>query len=146
MLFEIEHLHFQGHSHVKMSTEASGIDLQNQTDVVTNMGKSGFYIFQIWHKNRDINTYLYDLDNNIFYDKKDVLLEIEDGTKTIDDFVLSTAELVCEKKYTPYYNYNGNFTNYANNQYHKPSKTPKDPAYLPGYYGGYGAYDERWDY
>ena len=122
---EIEHMHFQAHSHVKMSTQASGVDLQNQADVIQNMGKSGFYIFQIWNKNGDINTYLYDLDNNMFYDKKDVEIEIEDGTKTISNFLDDADELVIERKIQ---------------QFNIPKKGKQyEPPYLPGYY-------ERWDY
>ena len=129
---EAEHMHFQGHSHVSMSTTASGIDLQNQTDVIRNMGKTGFYIFQIWNKKGEISTYLYDLDNNTFYDKKDVTIEIEDAMGTISDFLLATEELVCEKKFVTY------------NSSQKTGKKKNEPAYLPGYYG-YNGY-EGWDW
>ena len=126
---EIEHMHFQAHSHVKMSTSASGVDLQNQTDVVHNMGKTGFYIFQIWNKNNDINTYLYDLDNNVFYDKKDVLIEIEDDEITLSNFLDSTLDLVVEKK-----------------AYNAQTKDKKEESpYLNGYWNGI-SYTERWDY
>ena len=131
---EAEHMHFQAHSHVNMSTTASGIDLQNQTDVIRNMGSTGFYIFQIWNKSGDINTYLYDLDNNVFYDKKDVYVEIEDDMKTIGDFLLSTEALVIDKKISPV------------NQYTKPKEKKNEkyePSYLPGYIP---YYNERWDY
>ena len=128
---EAEHLHFQAHSHVKMSTGASGVDLQNQADVVKNMGNSGFYIFQIWNKNNDINTYLYDLDNNVFYDRKDIVLDIEDEDALISDFLDSTTDMVVEMKY----------------QYQKKQGKKEEPAYLNGYYGGnVYPYDERFDY
>lgn len=138
---EIEHMHFQAHSHVKMSTSASGIDLQNQTDVVRNMGSKGFYIFQIWNKLGDINTYLYDLDNNVFYDNKDVLVEVESSEGTLADWVANTKELVCEKKTVWEYNA----------QQKKSKKNEKEsayePTYLPGYYpGNYNNYDPRWDW
>lgn len=100
---EAEAMHFQAHSHVNMSTEASGTDLQNQADVVHNIGKTGFYIFQIWNKNLDINTYLYDLDNNIFYDRKDIVLHIEDDEHGVmDEYLKSTKELVKQKTVYPY--------------------------------------------
>lgn len=132
---EAEHMHFQAHSHVNMSTTASGVDLQNQADVIRNMGKTGFYIFQIWNKSGDINTYLYDLDNNVFYDKKDVYIEIEDDMKTIGDFLLSTEALVVEKKVTPA----NQFAKFDN----KKPDNKYEPTYLPGYVP---YYDERWDY
>lgn len=128
---EAEHLHFQAHSHVKMSTGASTIDLQNQADVVKNMGKTGFYIFQIWNKNLDINTYLYDLDNNVFYDKKDIIIEIDDESGSLSDFIDETVDLVIEKKYS----------------YEKKEKKeePKKTEYLNGYWDGV-TYPERWDW
>lgn len=128
---EIEHMHFQAHSHVKMSTNASGIDLQNQADVVKNLGKNGFYIFQIWNKGGDINTYLYDIDNNVFYDRKDIEIEIEDGMSTISNFLLETENLVIEKKAVPQYT-----------TYTPPKAKQSQPTYLPGYY----PYEERWEY
>ena len=133
---EAEHMHFQAHSHVKMSTQASGIDLQNQADVVRNMGKSGFYIFQIWNKSNDINTYLYDLDNNVFYDHKDVIIEIEDDDKLISDFLLSTEALVVEKKFYPYQ---------IKQKEHKKEEE-KVTSYLPGYWNGNDYNEGRWDW
>ena len=114
---EISHMHFQAHSHVRMGTGASGPDLQNQADVIKNAGMKGFYIFQIWNKFNDINTYLYDMDNNMFYDHKDVLIEVEDvDFGTVSDFIASTEDLVVEKRYG---NYQGD------------SKKLKEPAKLP---------------
>ena len=135
---EAEHLHFQAHSHVKMSTNASQIDLQNQADVVKNMGSSGFYIFQIWNKNFDINTYLYDIDNNVFYDKKDIIIEVDDESASLSDFINDTIDLVIEKKYTK-----------SENTYKKERKeeefTQKDTQFLNGYWDGV-TYPERWDW
>ena len=99
---EAEHMHFQAHSHVRMSTSASPVDLQNQADVVHNLGKTGFYIFQIWNKNGDISTYLYDIDANMYYDSKDVVIDIETEDATVSEFLDSTLDLVIEKKYYPY--------------------------------------------
>ena len=128
---EAEHIHFQAHSHVKMFMSASGVDLQNQADVIRNMGKSGFFIFQIWNKSGEISTYLYDLDNNMYYDKKDVEIEIVDGNNLISDFLAETSPLVMDRK--PY-------------QYYHKSEVPvkgtgkkNEYSYLPGYY-------ERWDF
>ena len=129
---EIDHMHFQAHSHVNMSTSASGVDLQNQADVVRNMGKTGFYLFQIWNKKGEISTYLYDLDNNTYYDSKDVEIAVEDPLGTVDDFVESIEDLVVEKKYYPYQNQKQNQNN---------GKEKSAPTYLPGYYGNeYGGY------
>lgn len=97
---EAEHMHFQAHSHVQMSTDPSGVDLQNQADVVRNMGKGGFYIFQIWNKKDDINTYLYDLDANMLYNRKDIEIDIEDSDGLLSSFIDSTKDLVLRKAYS----------------------------------------------
>lgn len=134
---EAEHMHFQAHSHVNMSTGASGTDLQNQTDVIKNMGKTGFYIFQIWNKNLDINSYVYDLDNNVFYDKQDVVLDIEDETYgTVNQFIDSTEELVLQKKYTPYVYREDKKAKGKNKKEEEEYQYP----YANGYYNGYGGY------
>lgn len=125
---EADHMHFQAHSHVNMSTTASCIDLQNQADVVQNMGNSGFYIFQIWNKKGDINTYLYDIDNNTFYDRKDIDIDIEDACGTISDFIAQTDEMVIEKKFYPYVTGGYGYTK-------KPDQF--DSAYYQNYINGY---------
>lgn len=135
---EIEHMHVQGHSHVNMSTAASGTDLQNQADVVRNMGKGGFYIFQIWNKKLDINTYLYDLDNNMFYDKKDIIIEIEDGDSTISGFIASIEDLVVEKKTYPHYKSEEKFDK-------KKEENNTEKRFLGDYWDGV-YYPERWDW
>ena len=150
---EVEHMHFQAHSHVNMSTSASGTDVQNQEDMISNLGGKGFYIFQIWNKKDDISTYLYDLDSNIFYDRKDVLIDVEG----VDEFIASVADLVQKKTYTyPYQDKNWRAdgsaqppkenTPAAKKEEKKNEKEDKYPtSYLPGYndgdytygYGGY---------
>jgi hypothetical protein len=126
---ELNHMHFQAHSHVNMSTGASAVDIQNQNDVVRNMGKKGFYIFQIWNKKDEISTYLYDLDNNTYYDSKDVIVEVEDSMGTLDDFLAEAEEKVIEKKSYPY-----------QWQYQKSGKKSDKFENMPDdypYYGGY---------
>ena len=141
---EAEHMHFQAHSHVKMSTTASAVDTQNQQDVIKSMGKTGFYIFQIWNKNGDINTYMYDLDNNTFYDRKDIMIEIEDSLGTVDDFLGSVADLVTEKKKKYQYQY-------GNTYVQEPKKSTKENekenkhAYQDDYWDGVSYYG-RWDW
>ena len=137
---EAEHMHFQAHSHVRMGTGASGPDLRNQADVIKNIGKTGFYIFQIWNKNDDINTYLYDLDNNVFYDRNDITLQIEDELGTMDDFLAQADALVEEKKVYNMYAKQYKYTNPP--QFEAPGKRE---TYLNGYwdgvdYNGYGGW------
>lgn len=81
-----DNLFFQAHSHVNMTTGASSVDLDNQTNTVNNLGGKGFYVFQIWNKSGSINTYVYDLDNNVYYDKDDVEIDVDCGmTEFLED-------------------------------------------------------------
>ena len=137
-----EHMHFQAHSHVHFDTVASGTDMQNQEDIIANMpGTDGFYIFQIWNKKDDINTYLYDLGNNVFYGKEDVSLEIE-GVKDFIDDAKKKVETWTAKNVSKYYpsygtpgknyypNYGGYYEDYFYGDY---AKVPKKSLGIPDY-------------
>lgn len=97
---QAEFLHFQAHSHVNMGTGASSVDMDNQASTVKNMGGKGFYLFQIWNKSLDINSFLYDLDNNVFYDKNDIEVVVEDDEfGTITEFISSLKDKVSSMTY-----------------------------------------------
>ena len=137
----------QGHSHVNMGVFASERDKQQQKDEISLKG-SGFYLFQIWNKRLDVNSFFYDIDNNIMYDSDDIDLIIEDGNMTSKEFVAdSKAMLVEDKQVQP--------------KTEKPAETPRkqdkkkgkkesdyeddedftpveDNAFLDGYWPGYG--------
>lgn len=99
---QAEFIHFQAHSHVNMATTASTVDLDNQASTIQNMGNQGFFLFQIWNKNLDINSYLYDLDNNILYDRNDVEIIVEDSEYgSSKDFVDYAKSLTSTLTYTP---------------------------------------------
>ena len=92
---QAEFLHFQAHSHVNMGTTPSSVDLENQASTVKNMGGTGFYLFQIWNKSLDINSFLYDLDHNVFYDKNDIEVVIDDDEfGSITGFINSIKDKV----------------------------------------------------
>ena len=98
---QAEFLHFQAHSHVNMATSPSSVDLENQASTVKNMGGKGFYLFQIWNKSLDINSFLYDLDNNVFYDKNDIEVIVEDDEfGSITGFINSLKDKVASMTYT----------------------------------------------
>ena len=100
-------MHFQAHSHVNFSVDASGTDMENQADILNTIpGHEGFYIFQIWNKRGEINTYLYDLDDNMFYDRNDVEIKIQDPYGTLDDFIKEAEKKVTTPK-PNYYVSNG---------------------------------------
>ena len=120
---QAEFMHFQAHSHVNFDTIASGTDMTNQMDILSNIpGKQGFYIFQIWNKRGSINTFLYDLDENRFYDKDDVNIVVSDSEYgSLDNFIAEAEKLVgkIQSQTTWYGTYNGNgyAQNYAGGSY-----------------------------
>lgn len=117
---QAEFLHFQAHSHVSMSTSPSSVDLENQASTVKNMGGKGFFLFQIWNKSLDINSFLYDLDNNIYYDKNDIEVVVEDDEfGSITGFINSIKDKVSTITYAAPKEtaYSGNAYGY---QYGKP--------------------------
>lgn len=123
-----ENMFFQAHSHVNFPTRASGTDMQNQEDILNGMpGHEGFYIFQIWNKKGEISTYLYDLDNNTFYDKNDVEMQIQDEVYgSLDAFLEYAKKLVGKIEIRPTVYQKGQW-GYSGN-------------YRDAYYGGYYDY------
>lgn len=83
----------QGHSHVNMATTPSGRDCQQQLDEISLKG-NGFYLFQIWNKRMEINSFFYDIDNNVFYDKDDIELIVEDGDMDSKSFIEESKEML----------------------------------------------------
>ena len=98
----LEEMRFQAHSHVNMSTTASTTDMENQKQIVLNV-ESGVRIFQIWNKSGDINTFVYDLDTGIMYDRKDVEIDIlgDDSFRTMKAFMEDAKKQAEEMKITP---------------------------------------------
>lgn len=88
----------QGHSHVMMGVTPSGRDTTQQKDEV-QLKKSGFYLFQIWNKRMEINSFFYDIDNNLLYEKDDIELIVEEGNVNSKDFIKDSHEkLIVEEK------------------------------------------------
>lgn len=117
---QAEFLHFQAHSHVSMATTPSGVDIENQTSTVKNMGGKGFYLFQIWNKSLEINSFLYDLDHNIFFDKDDIEIVIEDSEYgSINEFLESLKDKVVNMTYTNSAKSTYNYSSYQEKDYSK---------------------------
>lgn len=86
----------QGHSHVNMDVFASTRDQQQQKDEIQLKG-SGFYLFQIWNKRMDVNSFFYDIDKNILYERNDIELIVEDGNVESTEFIAESKEMLKEK-------------------------------------------------
>ena len=61
---------FHGHSHVNMSTSPSGVDAKYREDCIRNI--KDFYIFGIFNKKGDFNFEIFDIENSIIYEDKDI--------------------------------------------------------------------------
>lgn len=95
----LDYMFYQAHSHVNMSTSPSDTDMQNQANMVKNMQGAGFRLFQIWNKQGDINSFFYDIDNNLLYDRNDIVIEIETADYgTMNDFVDDAKTLAEDMK------------------------------------------------
>ena len=79
----------QCHSHVNMGTTPSSVDLTQQKEELELKGGKGYYLFQIWNKKLEVNTFLYDLDAGILYEKNDVDVIVED-----DEFTSMSHEML----------------------------------------------------
>lgn len=91
---------FQGHSHVRMAVSPSGTDLEDQKRLMSNQ-KKGFYVFTIQNKNHEANYWIYDYDNNIVYEKDDIVVDIKFGDYDGADFLSAAQEKV--KQQTLFY-------------------------------------------
>lgn len=77
---ELNHLRFHGHSHVSMAVTPSSVDMTYRCNLVRTISPrddNPFYIFMIINKSRDVECQIYDVANNIIYDKTDIDFEIE---------------------------------------------------------------------
>ena len=86
----------QCHSHVNMGTTPSSVDINQQKEELELKGKSGYYLFQIWNKKLEVNTFLYDLDNGVLYEKDDVNIVIEE-----DDLIKQSREMLVQPEPEP---------------------------------------------
>jgi hypothetical protein len=69
------HMRFHGHSHVNMGVFPSAVDSNYQQDLVDKI--NDFYIFAIYNKRGDYVIWIYDVANNVCYDKTDIDYDIE---------------------------------------------------------------------
>ena len=102
---EVNAMRFQAHSHVQYKTIPSEIDIQNQIKMVKSLGGKGFYIFQIWNKKNEINSFVFDLDAGVIYDKDDIVCTVEYGDSNIDSWLMESKACVVERKALPPYQY-----------------------------------------
>ena len=80
-------LRFHGHSHVRMACNPSGVDTEYQDNILENL--KDFYIFGIFNKNSSNWMMIYDIENNILYEDKDIVYACNES----DEEVWAEAQL-----------------------------------------------------
>jgi len=132
-------LRMQGHSHVNMGVSPSGVDDKHRQQILDQLEKNMFYIFQIWNKSLSVHTLIYDMKRNILYEDNDVDVKLI-GDESMDDFLTDAKEKVqkssCKK---------------GKNETKKPSVFDADVDDFD-YYSQYNLYDphytggRRWEF
>lgn len=75
----INHLRFQGHSHVNMATSPSGRDTGNWQKFLNILKKDEFYIFCIANKKGEFYWNIFDIEKNIIFENKDITMCVVDN-------------------------------------------------------------------
>lgn len=95
------HIMMQGHSHVNFGTNPSATDLTHQEEILAQLKPNMFYIFMIWNKKLEHTTKIYDLENNILYENKDISYAITDEQFDVAGFVKDANDKVQKKVVKP---------------------------------------------
>lgn len=103
------HMRFHGHSHVNMGVTPSGVDTDYQETLANTV--QDFYIFGIFNKKRSYNLYLYDMEQNVLFETKDLKTTLNDHTST-------WADEQIEKHVTVYKTYPKYYGTHASNNYY----------------------------
>lgn len=121
-----DHIIMQGHSHVDFSTKPSSVDLNHQESILSQLTDDMYYIFLIWNKKLEHTTSIYDLQNNVLYEDKDISYGIYDEDFDIDEFFKEANDVV-KRRNQPVYkakenkesrkSYNGNLYGSWNDWY-----------------------------
>ena len=86
-------IRMHGHSHVNMGVSPSGVDIKHRQQIVEQLKPDMFYIFMIWNKSLSVHTLVYDMEQNIFYDDRDVDVRLL-GDDGIEAFMSDAREKV----------------------------------------------------
>ena len=91
-------IRMQGHSHVKMSTSPSAVDLTHQEKILDQLDDNMFYIFLIWNKRNEKTIKIYDLADNILYETADVTVKIVSENDNVCNFLQDMTTMVKDRK------------------------------------------------
>jgi hypothetical protein len=90
-------IRMQAHSHVNMGVSPSGVDSGHREKILDQLDDNMFYIFMIWNKRMNTHTMIYDMENNILYDDKDITIKLL-GDQTLEEFLSDAQQKVQKKK------------------------------------------------
>lgn len=91
------HRRFNGHSHVNMGVTPSATDMTYREQSILNI--NDFFIFGVFNKRQEFNFQIYDVENNIIYDKDDIVFYTPEPDYS-GWAKESMEQYVTEKKYT----------------------------------------------
>lgn len=94
-------IRMQGHSHVNMGVSPSGVDNGHREKILDQLEPEMFYIFMVWNKRLDTHTLIYDMENNILYDDRDITVKLL-GDDSLEAFLADAEKKVQKKKATAY--------------------------------------------
>ena len=122
-------LRFQGHSHVRMATTPSSVDLEHQYKIVQQLEDDMFYIFMIWNKEFKYTAKIYDMKYNVLFEPADISVGMFGASTSLSKFMESAKTMVKNKPYT--YNngvYRGGNGYNSYSGYQTPASTTKPAA------------------
>ena len=113
--FPLQDLRGHGHSHVNMNVYSSGIDDAYQENLITNVKDGDFYLFLVLNKKMEMFALLYDFNQQIIFETKDMNIQITDQGEDIKQWCKDQIEKYCKSAAPSKYrsSYTG-YPNYAN--------------------------------
>ena len=117
------HMRFHGHSHVNMGVTPSAIDTDYQQTLANTV--QDFYIFGIFNKKRSYNLYLYDTEQNLLFETKDLKTTLNDHTATWADEQIEQYVTVPKVTYSKNVGKQQSYPAYTGNGYYRSY-----PSYL----------------
>lgn len=120
-------LRFQGHSHVRMSTGPSSVDLEHQFKIVQQLEDDMFYIFMIWNKEFKYTAKIYDMKYNTMFESGDISVGMFGSQTSLTAFMNEAKSMVKTKAYT----YKSPTTGAGYAQYQKSPEPAKPAATTP---------------
>lgn len=93
-------MRFQGHSHVNMNTFYSSTDEENKRAFLNDLLDDDFYIFLVTNKRKEHNFEIYDLAQNIIFEKNDIEFRVYlDDSITLDVIKSEMTEFCTKQTY-----------------------------------------------